>query len=46
MQLLQQLFTTDVGLFSAIGLAFILCMGGFFIWLFTREDGPKGGQKR
>jgi len=40
MQLLKQLFTTDVGLFSAIGIGFMLCMAGFFLWLFTRNDAP------
>lgn len=39
MRLLQELFTTDVGLFSAIGITFMLGMGGFFVWLFTR-GGP------
>ncbi|GAA3981527.1 hypothetical protein GCM10022279_01430 [Comamonas faecalis] len=38
MRLLHDLFTTDVGLFSAIGIAFMLGMGGFFFWLFTRTD--------
>ena len=46
MQLLKQLFTTEVGLFSAIGIGFMLCMGGFFIWLFTRNDAPPARQKR
>lgn len=40
MQLLKQLFTTDVGLFSAVGITFMLCMVGFFLWLFTRNDAP------
>lgn len=46
MQLFKQLFTTDVGLFAAIGIAFMLCMAVFFIRLFTRDDAPKSGQKR
>lgn len=46
MALLKQLFTTDVGLFSAIGIGFMLGMSGFFIWLFTRDDGPKNGDKQ
>jgi len=41
MQLLKQLFTTEVGLFSAVGIGFMLCMLGFFIWLFTRNDAPQ-----
>lgn len=41
MELLKQLFTTDVGLFTAVGLGFLLCMAGFFLWLFTRDDAPK-----
>ena len=41
MQLLKQLFTTEVGLFSIIGIAFMLGMGGFFLWLFTQDDAPK-----
>lgn len=39
-QLFKDLFTTDVGLFTVIGLGFILCMGGYFVWLFTRNDAP------
>ncbi|WP_248431500.1 DUF3149 domain-containing protein, partial [Escherichia coli] len=46
MQLLKQLFTTDVGLFSAVGIGFMLCMLGFFVWLFTRNDAPKAGDKQ
>ncbi|GAD24287.1 ABC-type Fe3+ transport system, permease component [Acidovorax sp. MR-S7] len=41
MQLLKQLFTTEVGLFSAVGIGIMLCMAGFFLWLFTRDDAPK-----
>ncbi|WP_313079887.1 DUF3149 domain-containing protein [Pulveribacter sp.] len=40
MRLLQELFTTDVGLFSAVGIAFMLGMGVFFLRLFTRNDAP------
>lgn len=40
MRLLQELFTTDVGLFSAAGIAFMLGMGVFFLRLFTRNDAP------
>ena len=41
MQLLKQLFTTEVGLFSVVGIGFMLGMSGFFIWLFTRNDAPQ-----
>ncbi|WP_313074769.1 DUF3149 domain-containing protein [Melaminivora sp.] len=41
MRLLQELFTTDVGLFSAIGIAFMLGMGVFFLRLFMRDDAPR-----
>lgn len=41
MQLLKQLFTTEVGLFSAVGIGIMLCMASFFLWLFTRDDAPK-----
>lgn len=46
MQLLKQLFTTEVGLFSAVGIGIMLCMAGFFLWLFTRNDAPQAGQKQ
>ena len=46
MQLLKQLFTTEVGLFSAVGIGFMLCMLGFFIWLFTRNDAPQAEQDK
>lgn len=46
MQLLKQLFTTEVGLFSAIGIGFMLCMLAFFVWLFTRNDAPPADQKQ
>ncbi|WP_367065398.1 DUF3149 domain-containing protein [Oryzisolibacter sp. LB2S] len=45
MALLKQLFTTEVGLFSAVGIGFMLCMLAFFVWLFTRNDAPKDGEK-
>lgn len=44
MRLLQELFTTDVGLFSIIGITFMLGMGGFFLWLFTRSAPPESKQ--
>jgi hypothetical protein len=39
MKLIQDLFFTDYGLMSIIGIAFMLGMAVFFIRLFTR--GPK-----
>lgn len=42
MQLLKELFTTQVGLFSAVGIGIMLCMAAFFVWLFTRGDAPQG----
>lgn len=33
----QGLFGTDYGLFSLIGILFMLGMGVFFIWFFTRK---------
>lgn len=44
MHLLKELFTTQVGLFSAVGIAIMLCMGGFFVWLFTQNDAPQQPQ--
>jgi len=44
MQLLKDLFTTDVGLMSAAGIAFMLGMGVFFVRYFLRhmqEDAEK-----
>lgn len=49
MKLLTDLFTTDYGLMSIIGIAFMLGMGVFFIRLFYRkmdEDGRAAGLKR
>ena len=37
MKLLTDLFTTDYGLMSIIGIAFMLGMGVFFILLFNRK---------
>lgn len=34
MKLLTDLFSTDYGLMSIGGIAFMLCMGGFFLRLF------------
>ncbi|MGA8008140.1 MAG: DUF3149 domain-containing protein [Thiomonas sp.] len=33
----QGLFGTDYGLFSLIGILFMLGMGVFFVWFFTRK---------
>ncbi len=40
MRLLQELFTTEVGLFAATGIAIMLGMGVFFLRLFLRNDAP------
>lgn len=34
MKLLSDLFTTDYGLMSIIGIGFMLCMGAFFVRMF------------
>lgn len=47
MRLLQELFTTDVGLMSAAGIAFMLGMGVFFLRYFIRhikEDAERASQ--
>ena len=44
MHALKDLFTTDVGLMSVAGIAFMLGMGVFFVRYFLkhiREDGDK-----
>lgn len=41
MQLFKQLFTTEVGLFSAAVIGIVLLMALFFMWLFTQNDAPK-----
>lgn len=49
MQLFKELFTTDVGLMSAAGLAFMLGMGVFFLRYFfkhIREDGEKAARAK
>ena len=48
MKLLTDLFSTDYGLMSIIGIAFMLGMGVFFIRLFKRkmaEDAQAAGLK-
>ena len=37
MKLVQDLFSTDYGLMSIIGLGIILCMGGFYVSYFLRK---------
>ena len=37
MQLFKDLFTTDVGLMSAIGIAFMLGMGAFYLRYFSQH---------
>ena len=45
MDLLKDLFSSDVGILSAIVIAFILCMAVYFIWLFTRNDAQPPAQQ-
>ena len=45
MRLLQELFTTEDGLFAATGIAFMLGMGVFFLRLFMRNDAPAAQEK-
>lgn len=47
MHALKDLFTSDVGLMSVIGIAFMLGMGVFFIRYFAKhikEDGERAEQ--
>ncbi len=37
MQIIKELFTSEVGLFSAAGIAFMLGMGIFFVRFFLRH---------
>ncbi|MBF5006473.1 DUF3149 domain-containing protein [Diaphorobacter caeni] len=37
MKALSDLFSTDYGLMSVVGLGFIVCMAGFFTGLFLRK---------
>lgn len=37
MKLLQDLFSTDYGLMSISGIFFMICMGVFFLRLFTNK---------
>ena len=47
MRILTELFSTDVGLMSAAGIAFMLGMGVFFLRYFARhirEDGERAAK--
>jgi hypothetical protein len=49
MHALRDLFTTDVGLMSAAGIAFMLGMGVFFVRFFVRhmdEDAKRDAAKK
>lgn len=49
MRLFQELFTTDVGLMSIAGIAFMLGMGVFFLRYFLRhirEDSERAARLR
>jgi hypothetical protein len=48
MKIINELFTSGPGLMSAIGIAFMLGMGGFYIWYFLkhmREDGERAAKR-
>lgn len=47
MKLLTDLFSTDYGLMTVIGITFMLGMGVFFLWLFTsnmKRDALRAGE--
>jgi hypothetical protein len=49
MHALRDLFTTDVGLMSVAGIAFMLGMGVFFVRYFVRhmrEDSERAGLRK
>ncbi len=49
MQALKELFTTDVGLMSVIGLGIMFGVGGFFyayVFRHMREDGERAAKQR
>ena len=49
MRLLSDLFTTDVGLMSAAGIAFMLGMAAFFVSYFRRhirEDAQRAANRQ
>ena len=45
MKILHDLFTTDYGLMSIGGIAFMLCMGVFFYIFFTRKMNESGSDQ-
>jgi hypothetical protein len=45
MKLLTDLFTTDYGLMSISGIAFMLCMAAFFIWYFKHKMDEADAQR-
>lgn len=49
MRLMNELFTSDVGLMSIGGIAFMLCMGAFYLRYFIKhmhEDEARAAQRR
>ena len=49
MKLLTDLFSTDYGIMTVVGISFMLGMGGFFIWLFTsnmKRDAARAGSSQ
>lgn len=48
MKLLTDLFTTDYGIMSISGIAFMLCMAVFFIWYFNHKmaEAPPAESKK
>ena len=41
MDLWVDLFTDPVAIFSAVGMAIMLGIGGFFLWFFIKNSAPK-----
>jgi hypothetical protein len=44
MKLLTDLFTTDYGIMSISGIAFMICMAIFFIWYFNHKMNEPASQ--
>jgi hypothetical protein len=44
MKALHDLFSTDYGLMSVAGIAFMLCMGVFFYRFFTKKMNESAGE--
>ena len=47
MKLLTDLFSTDYGIMTVVGISFMLGMGVFFLWLFTsnmKRDAERAGE--